>query len=395
MPSPIFASTSAARSRAAGARARSLRPTSLRHAAGVGLPALVALGLLVPSGAQAAITTFGSNLSAPATANTSDDLNYSGTNTPTIVNGAGVVVHTGHDGADTALWNTALASGSPTAPSGGQITQVKVKGCAEPAAGGPAPLTQIHFQALQAAGGGSFRVQVTTNPFNLPVCGQNGDATTVTTFNPVNFCVNAGDYVDFNDEGGFDPNYYRAGVPYLVMAHVPGSSMDSFIRGGGTNNGATFSPSDTSSHDGFAQNSNEELLLQATLATGPDATPLCPGGTAGEPAGGAKVAAKPKARASIPRQTDGASHGGVVSVAVSCHTTSVACRGTVTLRIAKTSRSGSFNLPSGRTGHVRLRFGKALTRLLHKGHGRATARATVTLNNGSSAAALVKITGGR
>ena len=94
-------------------------------------------------------------------------------------------------------------------------------------------------------------------------------------------CVNEGDLVDLNDDGGYVENRYRSGVPYEVLGAVHGSVADSFIRGDGTGNGSVFSTSDTTSMDGFASNENEELMLQATLATGPDATPLCPGGTRG------------------------------------------------------------------------------------------------------------------
>ena len=60
----------------------------------------------------------------------------------------------------------------------------------------------------------------------------------------MNLCVGQGDYVDFNDEGGFvggGPPPYPAGVPYEVIGAVPGAAMDSFVRDGGTNNGATMS----------------------------------------------------------------------------------------------------------------------------------------------------------
>ena len=54
-------------------------------------------------------------------------------------------------------------------------------------------------------------------------------------------------------------------MPYQVIGNVPGSTSDSFIRGNGTNNGATLSPSDRTANDGFAENRNEELMLQVTL----------------------------------------------------------------------------------------------------------------------------------
>ena len=50
--------------------------------------------------------------------------------------------------------------------------------------------------------------------------------------------MSTGDYVAFNDEGGYVPYIYRSGVPYQVLGAARGSVMNSFIRGNGTNNGA-------------------------------------------------------------------------------------------------------------------------------------------------------------
>jgi hypothetical protein len=258
---------------------------SVQRCALIAACAVTALAVTVPASASAQIVTFGSSLSVPATLNTADNLAYAGSSIGTIQNGQGLYIHVGHDGADTALWNQTLGSGegSPAAPQAGQVTNITIEGCAEPAPGGPAPLTQVHFQDLQPAGGGAVKVNVTSQPFDVPVCGGSVTAATKTSYQPTNFCVNAGDYVDFNDEGGFDPNYYPSGVQYEFMGSVAGATTNSFIRGDQTDNGDTFSPGDTAPTNGFASNGGQELLLQATLATGTDATPLCPGGTHGQP----------------------------------------------------------------------------------------------------------------
>lgn len=240
--------------------------------------AVAASALVIPAGAQAAVTTFGSNLSGPASLNTVDN-----------------VLPNPHAGADMALWNTAIAGASAAAPASGQIVSVNVKGCAESVAGAPTTSTEIHFQDLVPGAGGSFSVNVTTQPFDLPICGAGVDGNTITTFQPTNFCVKQGDFVSFNDNGGFDPNFYPNGVRYMVLGSRTGSRTDSFIRHNGTNNGATFSPGDTTSFDGFATNPNEELLLQAKLATGPDASPNCIGGTSGSAAPGVIQTAPPSA----------------------------------------------------------------------------------------------------
>jgi hypothetical protein len=234
---------------------------------------LACAALVSPAAGLAAIVRFGSPLRARASL-TTNDLGYQGINTPW---GAGVV-HTAHDGADTALWNAAVAEGSPSAPATGQVTSVSLEGCAEPAKGGPAPLTQIHFQALAPQGAGTTKVELTSQAFDIPVCGSGGvSASTISTYRPQGLCVAKGDYVGFNDEGGFVETYYRAGVPYRVIAAVRGSRMNAFLMGGGTGNGAIFSPSVTGAADGFVSDTRQELLLRATLATGRDSVSYCRG----------------------------------------------------------------------------------------------------------------------
>src|SRR6202035_665105 len=97
------------------------------------------LAALTPSGASAAIMKFGSPLSVPATLNTTEGLGYLGTYTsvppsPEAPNGS---YHTHHWGAAAALWNVALASGSPGAPATGQAVKVSLEGCEQPAGNGP------------------------------------------------------------------------------------------------------------------------------------------------------------------------------------------------------------------------------------------------------------------
>jgi hypothetical protein len=246
--------------------------------------AIVGLLVLLTSAASAdaAITTFGSTLARPATRNTSANLGYVGafTRVPPSPQAPNGIYRTPHWGADTALWNAKLARGRAAAPASGQALVVRLEGCAMSAPGGPRPLTQIHFQDLSPLPGGGARVNLTSQPFEMPVCGQNGANTrTVTAYRPINLCVARGDYVALNDEGGYVPNFYTAGVPYRVIAGEPQSTMNSFIRGGGTGNRARMSALDRTPEDGFAANLGEEVMLQVQLGTASNATRLCPGGT--------------------------------------------------------------------------------------------------------------------
>jgi hypothetical protein len=331
--------------------------------------ALLGAGLLAalsPSGAGAAITTFGSPLSVPATLNTTKDLGYLGTYTavppsPEAPNGS---FHTNHWGADTALWNAASASGYPSAPATGQALSVRLEGCAQPAANGPPPLTQIHFQDISPLGDGAVRVNLTSQAFDIPVCGQNdaGESTT-TTYEPINLCVAQGDYVAFDDEGGYVPYIYRSGVPYQVIGMVQGSTMSSFIRGNDINNGATWSFTDSTANDGFTANRGEELMMQVTLGSGPDATHMCPGGSGGLP--------PPPPPIRVGPQTDGVNRRGIAAVAIYCRA-SPACKGVATLTLPGGHTSyghTSFSLPAKKTSHVPILLSARLLRMIHRRDG--------------------------
>jgi hypothetical protein len=307
----------------------------------------------------------GSPLAGPATLNTSENLNYAGLYTPVPPNpeAPNGLFHTPHYGADTAIWNTQVAGGRAAMPAGGQAVRIRLEGCAKPAPGGPSPLNQIHFQDLSPLPGGGAKVNISSQSFELPVCGQGGAGpATVSTYEPINLCVNQGDYVDFNDEGGYVPYVYRAGVPYQVLRGATGSSADSFIRGDGTNNGAVFSPTDTTAMDGFAVNADEELLLQVELGTGSDARYVCPGGTKDAPPTLAPLHVRP--------QTDGINSSRFVSVAIYCRPAS-GCPGSATLALPSGAVVGraSFSLPGGHTGHVPIQVSASLMRTIRRHHG--------------------------
>jgi hypothetical protein len=360
---------------------RSLRVLACLAAAG-------ALGLSASSAASAATMTFGSSLSVPATLDTSADLDYPGYGIPTISGGQAIVYHINHDAADTALWNTALASGSPTAPASGQVIGVSLEGCAQPAAGGPPPLTQIHFQDLVPQGGGGVKANATSQAFNIPVCGGGVGESTVTNYQPTDFCVSQGDYVDFNDEGGWapeDPLTYPDGVPYKVIGSVPGSTMDSFVANNGAGNGAVFSPGVKSDRNGFATNDNEELMLEATLATGPDATSRCPGGTKPEGYNSSPGSSSSDGLplVTLPKQDDGVNRRGLVQIALYCHAVST-CVGTLTIHSSSghgahtaAAGQGSFSVPSLQTGKVTVHLSAPIQRLVHRLAGTLTVEVTV------------------
>jgi hypothetical protein len=338
-------------------------------------PALVAalaavIVVLSPTSGQAKLTSFGSPLTVPATLDTAYDLSYQGTDTsvppsPEAPNG---VVHTYHFGADGVLWNLDEANGAPRAPATGQAVKVSLEGCAVPAADGTPPLTQIHFQDITPQPNGGAKINITSQAFDIPVCGAGGaDGSTVSSYEPINLCVSAGDVVGLNEEGGFVGQSYQSGVPYRVLGRVPGSNTASFIRGGGTNNGTLISPLDVSAMDGFAQNSGRELMMRVTLGTEKDATHVCPGGKAGLPPALAPIRVSP--------QTDGVNHSRIVAVAMFCRVSP--CKGVATLTVpgestyagvATYGRVG-FNLRPNKTVHVPIRIQNALVKKIRANHG--------------------------
>jgi hypothetical protein len=363
-----------------------------------GIACAVTLMLAAPPAAHAAITTFGSQLSRPATLNTAENLNYTGSSVavPPAPDAPNGVYHVYHNGVDSALWNVALASGAPQAPQTGQAVKVSLEGCAEPASSGGPPLTQIHFQNLSPLPEGGARANITSQAFEIPVCGQGGaSGSTVSTYEPINLCVAAGDYVAFNDEGGFAPGSYPNGVPYKVIGATSGSTMDSFLRDNGTGNGATFAPADVTSQDGFARNSGEELMMRVTLGTGADATHICAGGTQGAPT------ALPPIRVSP--QTDGINHERIVSVAVYCRL-QPACKGVATLTLSNLSgyagKSGvhgstvgraAFSLAPNKTTHLPIRLSSSVMGLIRKHHGLAVKLTAVVAGTTITQAINVKI----
>ena len=189
---------------------------------------------VLPAAGQAALINFGSGLGSPASV---------------------AIAHP----VDTAFWSTALNGARTRAPQKGQVLTVTLRGCAKPGSGGQSPLTQIHFQVLSPGSGSRATIQLTSGPFNLPTCGGSVSGATLSTYHPIGLCVSKGDYVAFNDEGGFAPAGFPGGVGYEVFAPQAGASTNSFTSAGGTNNGDHVSGS---AHKGL------ELLMQLQLGTG-------------------------------------------------------------------------------------------------------------------------------
>jgi hypothetical protein len=247
------------------------------------LSSLVA-ALAVTGTAQAAVITFGSDLTAPANA---------------------VQSH----GADTAFWNATLAGGQGvTAAEDGQIRSIKVKGGVLTSTKNNRLARLVHFQVLRPLGGTRNRVQLTSGNFYLP---RSDDQQVVSTYRPVNLCVKKGDIVALNTIGGFEfrPNDSVPGSQLQVFSDVPGSLVRWYEKDNGTNNGATL--------PNYTEVQGQELLMQTVLGSGPNSTDICPGGYAQHIFRGLDVKAAPQPalkvrqrRARLKGQCHGENYGG-------------------------------------------------------------------------------------
>ena len=298
---------------------------------------LAALGvslaaLLAPAAGQAAVTVFGSDLSN--TANVVED-----------------------HGPDTAFWNVQLGGdpGRALVPVDGQVTIANVKGIvlADPS-GRVKPDPQFHLQVLHPLGDGSVKVMLSSAAFRLPV---GGDAQQVSSFKPLNLCVQKGDYVDFNDIGGGEWAWggYR-GMPFQVFSRVPDSTMSQYSANNGTNIGAVFRPAFT--------NQGEELLMQTAVASGADATDICPGGYMQHVFTGAKVVAGQTAVLHTRTRT--------AKVKVLCPGPSYgSCKGVISLDATFGSQnvlvgSSSFNIRPGYVTSIEVKMTAATVKLVQK-----------------------------
>jgi GEVED domain len=177
---------------------------------------------------------------------------------------------------------TARAAASPSASYGGvsspvtgEVLSVAIKGTVRPSGASGEPLLQgnggvfslAHIQVLRPQPDGSMTVISTSGGFNMPV---GGNPEQVTVVHPFNMCIQKGDEVDFNWEGGYDPFYYPNGVAMQVFSSMPGPSIAVYSKHNGTMNGANFHGK---------EEPNTELLMQAQIGTGPAASSNCPGGT--------------------------------------------------------------------------------------------------------------------
>jgi hypothetical protein len=197
--------------------------------------ALVAIAAAaLPSVAQAGLIKFGSSLTAPANKSEAHPV-------------------------DAVFWANKLPDGARVkAPERGKVGTIKLKGTAVKR-GSTSPVTLFHFQILHPIGDGRVKVSLTSGPFHVPV---GGDPNRITTYHPVNLCAKKGDYVAFNDVGGYKAGKYPNGTPFRVFSSVPAATTNFYSKAGATGNNREFKG---------APHVGEELLMRMFLSTGEDA----------------------------------------------------------------------------------------------------------------------------
>ncbi len=319
--------------------------------------------LAAPAAVQADLQVFGSDLRAPAD-------------------------RTEARQADTAYWHQAFADGrSVSAPAGGQIVEIRLKGYAKsdrpPGAIGGGGETVFHFQTLEPQPDGTFRVKVTSQAFDVPNA-MTGTPETITAYRPENLCVAQGDVVAFNTIGGWDgipdrTGPYPDGTPLQIFGAVPGSATSQFTGDNQTNNGAVLRPD-------VVRGTGEELLMQMTLATGPDAFYMCPGGTNNpyRPPDPPRPSRAPAASSAAPPPGIAirggrvrVSRGGRFALSLRCEPGPATSQGTVGVeRSGKVFASRGLELAGGAAKTVRLRLNRAGRKLAAQRSGsRFTVRA--------------------
>ena len=193
-------------------------------------------------------------------------------------------------------------------------------------------------------------MELTSQPFEIPVCSRGGaSGSTVTTYEPINLCMAKGDYIDFNDEGGYVPNVYPNGVPYRVLGEDH-RFEDRLLHQGRRHQQRSHDVQQHPLGDG-------RVLLRlrrgadapGRVRLGPEATTSAGGGTKGIPA--------PLPAMRISTQKDGVNHSRITKVAIFCRQ-KPQCKGTATLiykgqRSARAAtRYGGYHLARADQAHV-------------------------------------------
>jgi hypothetical protein len=255
--------------------------------------------LLLPAAAQADQITFGSSL-------------------------AGTPDSTETHQADTLFFNH-TAKNSTAAPASGEILAIRVKGRIVPKGAGKQDNNMWHSQVLRPNADNTFTVDSSSQHFYFPV---GGSADEVHTFVPSTQCLKKGEYVDFNDIGGWDGDMSDPrGTQYQIFKSDTTSETWWYEHDQGTNIGANFLPnrrvrSDTGQVSPGAPYP-KELMMQIVVGTGFDSSNLCEGGLKGYEYSGVDIS----------KTTFNVYDDGVAGARIGCTSGRGFCEGTARLEV--------------------------------------------------------------
>ena len=301
--------------------------------------------LLLPAGASAEQVTFGSGLAG----------------TPDV---------TESHQADTLFFNH-TAKNSTMAPVSGEILAIRVKGRIVPKGSGKVDNNMWHSQVLRPNLDGTYTVDSSSQHLYFPVGGSVND---VTTFVPSTQCIKQGQYVDFNNIGGWDGDMSDPrGTQYQIFKSDSTSEAYWYEHDNGTNIGTTFGPNQrTRSDTGQSYPGRplaEELMMQIVVGTGFDSSNLCEGGLKGFEYSGV----------AIPKTTFTVYDNGIAGARVACTSGRGFCEGTAHLSVDGAEiGSAGFKVARGVTTNVDVPLTNEGARLVNT---RALVDAAVTVDS--------------
>jgi PASTA domain-containing protein len=305
----------------------------------------------VPAAAHAGSATFGSDLSAPATQFESH-------------------------GADTAIWNP--AAGSLVSPVDGEVTEIRIRGGVKPNlllrnTEAERLATLFHFQALHPQPDGSLFVELSSGDMFLPLLPSSGSdpVTTYAQQQPgpngsaalVNVCVRKGDVLDFNTIGASEySDLQTRGANIQIFAATAGSRIDWYEDDNETGVGKTLPR--PGSGKKIDSTDRLEMLMQAVVKTGSDATDSCFGGFRQHVFRGAEINPSPQVDPIVLRTATRTAR-----VRIFCHGENYGgCAGTLTLLDSAGQAIGSapFDVPNAQVGAADVQLSQAATDAIQK-----------------------------
>jgi hypothetical protein len=296
---------------------------------------------------------------------------------------------------DWAAWPTAVSGGGGiVAPVQGEVSMVQVKGTVlkpdnDAAYNGKYPGFVFHVVVLRPQSDGTDKLMLSSADQPYPFGGDDQQITTFSLQGPspsqqARMCVVPGDIVAIATSGGFGnhtaqfggfpDDFYANGYPVKMFARVPGMGYKIFKQPAGSE---TFQVGHSVTGE---QQSDQELLMRATIGTGADARYFCRT-PAEQGSGSGNAPRSAKATVVAPAGSPKVKHH-AFKVALSCPAGSLPCDGTLKLSNRSTLyATAPFTLAAGAGAKIKLVLNRTARKALKH---RLTVKATATTDAGST-----------